>query len=194
MKWSLRRTAVTVALLNLGYFGIEFGVASVIGSVSLFADSVDFLEDTSLNLLLELALGWRPTNRARLGMALAGILLIPSLATVWTAWQKFLLPAPPAAIPLTLVGLGSLVVNLSCAFMLVRFRAHSGSLTRGAFLSARNDAIANVAIVVAGFITASAKSALPDLVVGLGILSINADAARKVWHAARQEQAIAAAS
>src|SRR5439155_21943368 len=49
---------------------------------------------------------------------------------VWTAWQKFLLPAPPAAIPLTLVGLGSLVVNLSCAFMLVRFRAHSGSLTR----------------------------------------------------------------
>ena len=78
--------------------------------------------------------------------------------------------------------------------MLVRFRAHSGSLTRGAFLSARNDAIANVAIVVAGFITASTKSALPDLVVGLGILSINADAARKVWHAARQEQAIAAAS
>jgi len=194
MKWSLRRTAVTVALLNLGYFGIEFGVASVIGSVSLFADSVDFLEDTSLNLLIALALGWSATNRARLGMALAGILLIPSLATVWTAWQKFLLPAPPAAIPLTLVGLGSLVVNLSCAFMLVRFRAHSGSLTRGAFLSARNDAIANVAIVVAGFITASAKSALPDLVVGLGILSINADAARKVWHAARQEQAIAAAS
>ena len=194
MKWSLRRTAVTVALLNLGYFGIEFGVASVIGSVSLFADSVDFLEDTSLNLLIALALGWSATNRARLGMALAGILLIPSLATVWTAWQKFLLPAPPAAIPLTLVGLGSLVVNLSCAFMLVRFRAHSGSLTRAAFLSARNDAIANVAIVVAGFITASAKSALPDLVVGLGILSINADAARKVWHAARQEQAIAAAS
>jgi len=194
MKWSLRRTAVTVALLNLGYFGIEFGVASVIGSVSLFADSVDFLEDTSLNLLIALALGWSATNRARLGMALAGILLIPSLATVWTAWQKFLLPAPPAAIPLTLVGLGSLVVNLSCAFMLVRFRAHSGSLTRAAFLSARNDAIANVAIVVAGFITASTKSALPDLVVGLGILSINADAARKVWHAARQEQAIAAAS
>ena len=85
MKWSLRRTAVTVALLNLGYFGIEFGVASVIGSVSLFADSVDFLEDTSLNLLIALALGWSATNRARLGMALAGILLIPSLATVWTA-------------------------------------------------------------------------------------------------------------
>jgi Co/Zn/Cd efflux system component len=144
MKSSLRRTVITVALLNLGYFGVEFGVALVIGSVSLFADSVDFLEDTSINLLIAVALGWSATNRARLGMALAGILLIPSLSTVWTAWQKFLLPIPPAAIPLTLVGLGSLVVNLSCAFMLARFRAHSGSLTRAAFFSARNDAVANV--------------------------------------------------
>jgi len=191
---NLRRTVIIVALLNLGYFGIEFGVALAIGSVSLFADSVDFLEDTSINLLIALALGWRATNRARLGMALAGILLIPSLATVWTAWQKFLLPAPPAAIPLTLTGLGSLVVNLSCAFMLARFRTHSGSLTRAAFLSARNDAVANVAIVVAGFITVATNSGWPDLIVGLGILTINADAARKVWHAAREEHATAAAS
>jgi len=190
----LRRTVIIVALLNLGYFGIEFGVALAIGSVSLFADSVDFLEDTSINLLIALALGWGATNRARLGMALAGILLIPSLSTVWTAWQKFLLPLPPAAIPLTLTGLGSLAVNLSCAFMLARFRTHSGSLTRAAFLSVRNDALANIAIVVAGFITAATISGWPDLIVGLGILIINADAAQKVWHTAREEHATAAAS
>jgi len=191
---NLRRTVIIVALLNLGYFGIEFGVALAIGSVSLFADSVDFLEDTSINLLIALALGWGATNRARLGMALAGILLIPSLSTVWTAWQKFLLPLPPAAIPLTLTGLGSLAVNLSCAFMLARFRTHSGSLTRAAFLSARNDALANIAIVVAGFITAATISGWPDLIVGLGILIINADAAQKVWHTAREEHATTAAS
>jgi Co/Zn/Cd efflux system component len=191
---NLRRTVITVALLNLGYFGVEFSVALAIGSVSLFADSVDFLEDTSINLLIAVALGWSATNRARLGMALAGILLIPSLSTVWTAWQKFLMPVPPAAIPLTLVGLGSLVVNLSCAFLLARFRTHSGSLTRAAFLSARNDALANIAIVVAGFITAATKSGWPDLIVGLGILSINADAARKVWRAAREEHATATAA
>jgi Co/Zn/Cd efflux system component len=193
MKSSLRQTVIIVALLNLGYFGVEFGVALAIGSVSLFADSVDFLEDTSINLLIAFALGWNATNRARLGMALAGILLIPSLSTVWTAWQKFLLPVPPAAIPLTLVGLGSLVVNLSCAFMLARFRAHSGSLTRAAFLSARNDAIANVAIVLAGLVTAATRSGWPDLIVGLGILTINADAARKVWRTAREEHATAVA-
>jgi Co/Zn/Cd efflux system component len=191
---SLRRTVIIVSLLNLGYFGVEFGVALVIGSVSLLADSVDFLEDTSINLLIAVALGWSATNRARLGMALAAILLIPGLSTVWTAWRKFLMPVPPAAVPLTLVGLGALVVNLLCALLLARFRAHSGSLTRAAFLSARNDALANVAIIVAGLVTAVTTSAWPDLIVGLGILTINADAARKIWHTAREEHATAAAS
>jgi len=65
--------------------------------------------------------------------------------------------------------------------------------TRGVSIGT-NDAFANVAIVVAGFVTALTTSAWPDLVVGLGILTINADAARKVWHTARQEHATAAAS
>src|SRR4051794_4564345 len=85
---SLRRTVLIVALLNLSYFGVEFLVPLAIGSVSLFADSVDFLEDASINLLILLALGWSSRVRARVGMALAGILLVPGLATLWTAWEK----------------------------------------------------------------------------------------------------------
>ena len=77
MDPKLRKVVITVAILNLAYFGIEFSVALIIGSVSLFADSVDFLEDASVNLLIAAALGWNATSRARLGMALAGILLVP---------------------------------------------------------------------------------------------------------------------
>src|ERR1700726_5250159 len=110
----LRRTVRLVALLNLGYFGVEFAVALAIGSVSLFADSVDFLEDASVNLLILVALGWSPAARAKLGMVLAGILLVPGLATAWTAWGKVLAPVPPAPFPLSLTGLGALGINLSC--------------------------------------------------------------------------------
>jgi Co/Zn/Cd efflux system component len=185
---TLRRAVFVVALLNLGYFGVEFAVALAIGSVSLFADSVDFLEDASINLLIFVALTWSAPRRALLGMVLAGILLVPGFATLWTAWDKFWLPLPPAPIPLTLAGTGALAVNLTCAVILARYRRHAGSLTRAAFLSARNDAFANVAIIAAGFVTAATLSGWPDLVVGLAIAVINADAAREVYAAARQER------
>ena len=186
---TLRQTVLLVALLNLAYFGIEFAVAVAIGSVSLFADSVDFLEDASINLLIAVALGWSAANRARLGMALAVILLVPVLATLWAAWQKFSVPVPPAPLPLSLTGAGALAVNLTCALLLARFRARGDSLTRAAFLSARNDAFANVAIVLTGFLTLATVSAWPDLIVGLGIAMLNADAAREVMQAARKEHA-----
>ncbi|MBY2925146.1 cation transporter [Rhizobium leguminosarum] len=190
---ALRRAVTTVALANLGYFGVEFAVALSIGSVSLFADSVDFLEDASVNLLILMALGWSARSRARVGMALAAILLAPAIATIWTAWQKFTVPVAPEPVALSLTGLGALVVNLSCALLLARFRHDGGSLTKAAFLSARNDAVANIAIVGAGLITAFFwRSAWPDLIVGVGIAIINADAAREVWTAARDEHRAAA--
>ncbi|WP_407178697.1 cation transporter [Bradyrhizobium sp. STM 3562] len=191
---ALRRTVIIVALLNCAYFGIEFAVGLAIGSVSLFADSVDFLEDASVNFLIAFALGWSPAARARLAMLLALILLAPALAGLWTAWQKLTSPVAPAPIPLTLAGLGALAVNLSCALMLAKFRHHSGSLTKAAFLSARNDAIANIAIIAAGAITACLwRSAWPDLIVGCGIAIMNADAAREVWQAAHEEHKAARA-
>ncbi len=183
----LRRAVLIVAILNLAYFGIEFTVAEIIGSVSLLADSIDFLEDASVNFLIAVALGWTLARRAVVGKMLAGILLIPGLATLWMAWQKFSLPVPPEAIPLSLTGGVALVVNLSCALLLTKYRHHAGSLSRAAFLSARNDVFANIAIIAAGFFTAYTVSAWPDLLVGLGIALMNADAAREVWQAAGAE-------
>ena len=69
---ALRRTVRLVVLLNIAYFGIEFAVAVAIGSVSLFADSIDFLEDSSINFLIIVALGWTARNRARVGNGARG--------------------------------------------------------------------------------------------------------------------------
>lgn len=183
----MRRIVRLAAILNLAYFCVEFGVALAIGSVSLFADSIDFLEDAAVNFLILLALGWNARHRARMGMVLAGVLLAPGMATLWTAWHKFTVPVPPSPLPLSLAGAGALAVNLSCAIMLARYRQHSGSLTRAAFLSARNDVLANLAIITAGLITAFTRSAWPDVVVGLGIALMNADAANEIYQLAREE-------
>jgi len=185
----LRLTVRRVAFLNLAYFGVEFSVALAIGSVALFADSIDFLEDASINLLIWLGLGWSAANRARLGMALALVLLVPSVAAIWTAAVKLTSGlSAPAAVALSATGLGALAVNATSAIMLARYCQHGGSLTRAAFLSARNDVLANVAILGAGVATALHRSGWPDLIVGLGIAAMNGRAAYEVFQVARRER------
>jgi Co/Zn/Cd efflux system component len=184
----LRRAIVLVVILNLAYFGIEFSVALLIASVSLLADSIDFLEDAAVNVLVLLALRWSVHQRARVGMLLAGVLLLPAIAFLWALWDKLMHPVPPEALPLSVTASGALLVNVICAFILARFRNARGSLTKAAFLSARNDALANGAIIAAGLATALWPSVWPDVLVGIGVAVMNADAAKEVWQAARAER------
>jgi Co/Zn/Cd efflux system component len=187
MMHSLRQTVLVVAALNLSYFGIEFVAALTAGSVSLLADSADFLEDAAINVLIFFALAWTATRRAAVGKVMAALLLVPALAFLWTLVDKLMDPVPPAAGALTIVGLGALAVNLTAALLLVRHRRAEGSLTRAAFLSARNDAAANIGIITAGLVTVSYPSVWPDIVVGLVIAAMNLDAAHEVWEAAHEE-------
>ncbi|CDN53842.1 Co/Zn/Cd efflux system component [Neorhizobium galegae bv. officinalis bv. officinalis str. HAMBI 1141] len=188
MNISIRRVVLIVALANLAYFGVEFAVALRIGSVSLLADSADFFEDASVNLLIFVAMTWTAKSRARAGMIMSIILLAPALAFLWTAWQKFQMPVPPQPLALSLTGFGALAVNLFCAYLLAAFRDAHGSLTKAAFLSARNDAIANIGIIAAGAVTLYVwPTPWPDLIVGFGIAWMNLDAAKEVWSAAREE-------
>lgn len=193
MDKAIRRIVLIVALANLAYFGVEFVVALRIGSASLLADSADFFEDASVNLLIFVAMAWSAKNRARVGMAMSIILLAPAIAFLWTAWHKIQVPVPPEPLALSLTGIGALIVNVSCAYLLAAYRDASGSLTKAAFLSARNDAIANIAIIAAGVVTFYLwQSPWPDLIVGFGIAWMNLDAAKEVWAAARAEhQAVA---
>lgn len=183
----LRRAVILVGVLNLAYFFVEAYFASASRSVSLFADSVDFLEDAALNSLILVGFLLNAKNRARLGVILAGIILVPCLLTLWTIIHRLLTPSVPDAGTLTTIGLGALCVNLFCALVLARVRHLPGSLVKAAFLSARNDALANVAIIVAGLAAIPLHSGIPDLLVGIGIMVLNADAAFKVFKTAQGE-------
>ncbi|MDJ0334658.1 cation transporter [Salinibacterium sp. G-O1] len=184
-----RRIVLVVAILNLAYFGVEFVVAQRVGSVSLLADSVDFLEDASINLLIFFSLAWSAQRRATVGSVLAFVIVLPAVATIAMAVLKIINPTPPDVVPLSLAAFGALIINLTCAFLLLRHRKHSGSLTRAAWLSARNDSLANVAIIVVALLTAWLQTGWLDIILGIGIGLLNADAARAVWKAARAERA-----
>ena len=187
MNDAVARTVLLVAALNLAYFGVEFTAALRIGSVSLLADSVDFLEDAAVNILIFLAISWSAKRRANLGFGLAALMILPAAALLWTLLQKLSGAVTPDPFTLTLVGAGALAINFTCASLLARHRKQQSNLIRAAFLSARNDVLANIAIIGAGLLTYVTLSIWPDIVVGLGIAALNLDAAREVWEAARRE-------
>ncbi|WP_062308224.1 cation transporter [Demequina subtropica] len=185
---ALRRAVLAVALINLAYAVVEFTVSQFIGSVALVADSIDFLEDGILNMLIFFAAAWPLRRRARVGHALAVVILVPAAVTLVTAVVKILDPSRPETIPLSVTAFGALLANLAAAAILSRHRHHGGSLARAAWLSARNDALANVAILATAAIALAWVSGWPDIIVGVGIAAINADAGLKVWRAATKER------
>ena len=186
---TLRRTVLVVALLNLAYFFVEAVVALAIGSVSLVADSVDFLEDTAVNLLIFIALGWSLRRRAIAGKVMAGIIVLPALAAIAMAVKKFMDPVAPDALSLVLTSGGSVVVNTICAYLLMGIRKHGGSMTTAAWLAARNDVIINLAIIAMGIITwTMVPNGWPDLLLGILIVVLNVTAAKEVWEVAEEER------
>ena len=184
---SFKKAVLLVAVLNLLYFFIEFIAALNIRSVSLLADSIDFIEDASINFLIFFAISLTLAKRAKVSIILSIIMLLPGLTALWAVWQQVLYQEPPRPIELSLVAFGALIVNFLCTFILIRFKNFSGSLTRGAFLSARNDVLANIAIILTGIITFFYPSIWPDIVVGIFIAFIRTESALEIFNKAMKE-------
>ncbi|TVU84870.1 cation transporter [Corynebacterium aurimucosum] len=181
-----RRIVAWVAALNLlGFFG-EFIIAAFIGSAALFADAADFLEDFLINALVLLALRWSAEGRRKASYGLAGLILIPALASYGMAIWKIITGAVPEPLTLSGTAVAAMLINLLCAVLLVQLR-HGSALTRGAWLAARNDVAANILILGAGLVMMVWASPWPDIVVGLIIGTINLRAAAEVFEQARAE-------
>lgn len=187
MSEPLKSIVARVAILNLSYFAIEFYFAQRFNSVALFSDSLDFLEDASVNILIFLSFSLAVIWRARLSYIFAFLLLLPGCSFLYNALQQISNPITPNGDGMSIVGLGALCVNIYCAIILNKFKEITGGLAKAAYFSARNDAIANVLIIIAGIVTLFWLSAIPDLIVGSMIFLMNADSARAILKAANRE-------
>jgi Co/Zn/Cd efflux system component len=184
-----RRVLLWVAALNFGYFLVEGAAGLWSGSAALLVDSVDFLEDAGLNLLVLLGLGWPLAARLRLATAFVAIMALPALAALWTVASALWTGAAPSPGPMTVAAIGALAVNLGSAALIARVRHQGGALMRAAWLSARNDALGNAGIIAAGLAVAATGSAWPDIAAAAALALLHGDAAREVWAAARAERA-----
>ena len=184
---NLRKSVLLVATLNLIYFVVEYYFGQLYDSVALIGDSVDFLEDASINILIAFAIGWSLKKRRYTCYALALLLLVPGIAFLWNAIHQFLSPEVPEGRGMGIVGFGALLVNTTCALLIARHRKEEGGLVTAAYYSARNDAMANVLIIGAGLFTLRYPSIWPDLLIGIFIFLMNADAAKEILEMSHKE-------
>jgi len=162
---SYRRALWIVVVLIL-----SFGLVEIIGgffarSQALKADALDFLGDGSITLVGLFALAWAERIRARVALTQGCFLAALGLGVIGAAiWRSMNAVAPEADL-MGGLGIAGLLVNVSAALVLLRFRDGGDANARAIWLFSRNDALANVAVIIAAALVAWLKTAWPDLLV-----------------------------
>lgn len=181
-----RRVLYIVLVLNAVMFMVELIAGYIASSSALQADAIDFLGDAlnyvSALYVLDKSMRWKSVAALVKGcvIGLFGLLL---LANTVYHWMNGILPK---AETMETVGLLSLVVNMSCAALLFRFR--KGDSNRSSvWICSRNDAVANVLVIIAGVIVYYTKSQWPDLLVSFIIVGLALSGAFHIIRRARGE-------
>jgi Co/Zn/Cd efflux system component len=159
------RKALWVALvLNALMFVVELGASWQSGSVSLLADSIDFFGD-SVNYALSLAvLAMATPVRSKAAIFKAACMGAFGVFVLGRALWGVQAGIAPEPMVMGAVGLAALAVNAGVALMLYRFRSGDANM-RSVWICSRNDALGNLAVLLAALGVFGTGSAWPDLLV-----------------------------
>ena len=166
------RRALWIALaVNAGMFLVEVVGGQMAGSVALKADALDFLGDGAITFLGLLAIGWSLTWRARSAMIQGVFLGLLGLGVVGSTLWRVLNQTTPEAGLMGAFAVGALIVNILAVLPLLKHRKGDANM-RAVWLFSRNDAIGNLAVVIAAGLVAWLGSAWPDLIVAFAIAGL----------------------
>ena len=181
------RKILWVALsVNLAMFGIEIGAGLQSGSVSLLADAIDFFGDAAnygvTLAVLSMGLVWRARAALLKAASMLGFGVFVLARAFWVATQG----GAPEALTMGVIGLLALIANVGVAALLYAYREGDANM-RSVWLCSRNDAIGNLAVMLAALGVFGTSSAWPDLAVAAVMASLALWGGWCVVQQARQE-------
>jgi cation diffusion facilitator family transporter len=168
-----RRVLWIALVLNAAMFAVELGASWTSGSVSLLADSIDFFADAG-NYAISLAvLGMAITTRSRAALFKAACMGAFGAFVLGKAMWSLKAGVPPEPATMGAVGFAALAVNAGVALMLYRFRSGDANM-RSVWICSRNDALGNIAVMLAALGVFGTGRAWPDLLVAavMGTLAL----------------------
>lgn len=159
-----KRRLWLVIAINAAMFAVEMGAGAFAGSQALQADALDFLADATTYGISLAVIGASVRVRSTAAIAKAASL---TLMAVWvlgsTAYQTLVVGVPRAEI-MGVVGVLALAANLASVLILVRYKDGDANV-RSVWLCSRNDAIGNVAVMLAAVAVWGTATKWPDLAV-----------------------------
>lgn len=185
-----RRVLWVALAVNVAMFIVEAAAGLHAGSVSLLADAVDFFGDAASYALSLAVLGsglaWRARTALMKGLAMGAFGIFVLGRAVWSAASGVV----PEPVTMGAIGTLALVANVAVAAMLYAWREGDANM-RSVWLCSRNDAIGNLAVVVAAALVRWTGTPWPDLVVALVIAALFLHSAWVIVEDARTDLASA---
>jgi len=183
-RW--RRVLWAALIVNAGMFLFEMAAGAAADSRALQADALDFLGDAA-NYAVSLAVvGMALAWRARAAL-LKSLFMLGFAGWVFaSAMLAFVHGTKPDAATMGAVGALALAANVGVAMLLYRYRAGDANM-RSVWICSRNDAIGNVAVMVAALGVFGTGSALPDLIVASIMAGLALTGGLQVFRQAKSE-------
>lgn len=159
-----KRALWAVIAINAAMFLVEMTAGQLAGSQALQADALDFLGDTATYTITLLVIGmplvWRARAALLKGLSLGamGLWVLGS-----TAYHVLVLGVPQAEV-MGAIGFLALIANLTSVLLLLKYRDGDANV-RSVWLCSRNDAIGNLAVILAASGVWATGTAWPDLIV-----------------------------
>jgi Co/Zn/Cd efflux system component/copper chaperone CopZ len=179
-----KRALWIVVLLNVGYGVIEIGGSLLAGSQALQADSLDFIGDGLISFLGLIAVGWGLAARARAALLQGIFLALLGFGVIGSTVYRVFVEHEPQTMLMAGFAIVAFIVNVLAAVVLIPHRKGDANM-RAVWLFSRNDAIGNLAVVVAAGLVWLLNSPWPDLIVAFGVAALFLQSAWSIIRDAR---------
>ena len=179
-----KRALWIVVLLNVGYGVIEIFGSFLSGSQALQADALDFVGDGLISFLGLIAVGWGLAARAKAALLQGVFLGLLGLGVIGSTLYRVFVEHEPETLLMGGFAVVAFIVNVAAALVLLPHRKGDANM-RAVWLFSRNDAIGNLAVVVAAVLVWALSSSWPDLLVAFAVAGLFLQSAWSIIRDAR---------
>ena len=186
--WDCRYRQIlwVILLINAAMFVVELSSGIYSGSQSLLADAIDFFGDAANYGISLYVLNKSVTMRAKASLLKGSTMGLFGLWILGSTLYKAFVTGIPHAEVMGAVGFLALIANVTSAALLYKYRK-GDSNRESVWICSRNDAVGNIAVMLAAAGVFATGTKWPDLLVAAVMAGLALNGSRRIIRSALGE-------